>query len=61
MSKRLDTLKHALSILGSKKALCAALWLSYEELSAHLEGTKPIPESLYLAALRVVERNAKKK
>lgn len=58
MAKRLDTLKRALSIVGSKKALCAALWISYEELNFCLEGKKPVPEPLYQAALRIVERDA---
>ena len=54
--KRLDTLKQALNIVGSKKALCAALWISYDELEEYLDGKKPIPEALHLAARRIVEK-----
>ena len=61
MAKRLETLKRALSIVGSKKALCAALWVSYEELNFCLEGTKPVPESMYQAALEIIQRDANSK
>ena len=60
MAKRLATLKRALSIVGSRKALCAALWISDEELNSCLEGKKPVPEPVYQAALDIVERDSTK-
>jgi DNA-binding transcriptional regulator YdaS (Cro superfamily) len=60
MAKRLETLKRALSIVGSKKALCAALWISNEELNSCLEGKKPVPEPVYQVALEIVERDSTK-
>jgi len=60
MVKRLDTLKQALTLAGSKKALCAALWISNEELNSCLEGKKPVPEPVYQAALEIVERDSTK-
>jgi DNA-binding transcriptional regulator YdaS (Cro superfamily) len=60
MPKRLDTLKRALSIVGSKKALCAVLWISNDELNGYLKGERPIPEPVYQVALQIVQRDAKK-
>lgn len=56
MPERLPTLKRALSLTGDKRALCKALWTSLEELDEYLRGEKTIPESIYLAALKIVEK-----
>lgn len=53
-AKRLAALKRALSLTGDKRALCKALWTSPEELDEYLRGEKAIPESIYLAALKIV-------
>lgn len=59
MTPAVRKLKQALEILGSKKALCAALWISYEELEAYLEGKKAVPEAVLQAAADIVSRGPK--
>jgi hypothetical protein len=60
MTPAVRKLRRALEIAGSKKALCAALWISYEELEAYLEGKKAVPEAVLLAAADIVTRGAKR-
>lgn len=59
MTRGPATLKRALELLGSKKALCAALWLSYEELEGYLRGEKPVPQSVIAAAAEIIKRKSK--
>jgi len=54
MPGKLWMLKKALDIVGSRTALCSALWVGDEELKAYLEGKKPIPDALYQAAADIV-------
>ncbi len=44
-----QVLQRALELAGSEERLCAALWISLEELHAYLQG--PVPEGVLLAAL----------
>ena len=59
MLKRIQALKRALEIARGKRALCSALWLSYEDLDGYLSGKKQIPDSVYQASLDVIARNRK--
>ena len=57
MTREQTTLKKALELLGSKKALCRALWLSYEELEDYLAGNKAVPQWVASAAAKIVKRS----
>ncbi|HYX47961.1 MAG TPA: hypothetical protein VE820_14220 [Sphingomicrobium sp.] len=57
MTREQTTLKKALELAGSKKALCRALWLSYEELEDYLAGNKAVPQSVASAAAKIVKES----
>lgn len=46
-----DVLERAIIIVGSKRDLCAALWISEAELEAYLAGRQPVSDAVYLGAL----------
>jgi len=46
-----DVLQRAIAVAGSKKALCAALWISEAELEAYLAGRVPVTDAVYFGAL----------
>lgn len=46
-----DVLERAIAVVGSRKGLCAALWISEAELEAYLAGRLPVSEAVYLGAL----------
>jgi hypothetical protein len=55
MTRGRTTLKRALELAGSRKALCKALWISYDELDAYLAGEKPVPRAVESAAADIVK------
>lgn len=56
MTDEKKILEDALALVGSRKALCEVLWLSYEELDAYLKEEKPVPPSILAAAADLVKR-----
>ena len=46
-----QVLQRAIAVVGSRKALCAALWISESELEAYLCDRLPVTEAVYLGAL----------
>jgi hypothetical protein len=58
---RSSTLKRALELVGNKKALCKALWISYEELDAYLAGDKPVPRTVEAAAADLVKARQRRR
>lgn len=56
MTRGQAALRKALELIGSKKALCKALWLSYDELEDYLSGKKPVPASVASAATDIARK-----
>ena len=48
------TLQRALEALGSKERLAAVLDVDLHALDTYLNGEKPLPQDLYIAALDIV-------
>jgi hypothetical protein len=61
MTRGQSALKRALDIVGSKKALCKALWISYDELDAYLGGEKPVPRTVEAAAADIVKARQRRR
>lgn len=61
MTRGQSALKRALDIVGSKKALCKALWISYDELDAYLGGEKPVPRTVEAAAADLVKARQRRR
>ncbi len=61
MTRGRSTLKRALELVGSKKALCKALWISHDELDAYLSAEKPVPRSVEAAATDIVKASQRRR
>ena len=61
MTRGRSTLKRALELVGSKKTLCKALWISYDELDAYLGGEKPVPRTVEAAAGDIVKARQRRR
>lgn len=61
MTRGRSTLKRALELVGSKKALCKALWIAYDELDAYLAAEKAVPRSVEAAAADIVKARQRRK
>ena len=61
MTRGRNVLRKALELVGSKKALCKALWISYEELDAYLGAEKPVPRSVEAAAADIVKARQRRR
>lgn len=46
-----DLLERAIVVVGGKKDLCAALWISETDLEAYLAGRLPATDAVYFGAL----------
>ena len=46
-----EVLERAIAVVGSRRGLCAALWISEAELEAYLAGRVPATDAVYLGAL----------
>jgi hypothetical protein len=46
-----DVLERAIAVVGSKRDLCSALWISEAELEAYLAGRQEVTDAVYFGAL----------
>jgi len=46
-----ELLQRAITVVGGKKDLCAALWISEAELDAYLAGQQEVSDAVYFGAL----------